>query len=145
MFEAPNKGMWGLLPAPVGVRNWVEYFLFSGEGCGIGSCQEWPESRLVLVLAVREEGGSPSTVVVVVVVVVPSGLNRDNGGVGRPWMPWMPWIPGITVDPRVFSNGLDVAAQAPAPVPAAGSSLGSYTAPNPVLTRLDASGCWAAW
>ena len=67
--------------------------MFSREGFGIGSCQAWSESRLVL----RDEGGNPSTVVVVVAL-----LNRDNGGVGRPC--WVAGLGMIAADRRMFSG-----------------------------------------
>jgi len=78
VFEAPKRGMCGLLPAPVGVRNWVEYFLFSM--VGFCHCHEGSESDLML--AMRDESGDSSTVVAVEPAV---GLSLIvDGGVGKP-------------------------------------------------------------
>ena len=143
--------MCGLFPAPVGVRNWVEYFL-SGSTLVV--------LRLV-VIGTGADSADASTVVVVVVVVVAAVLcvNLDGGGVGRPEVAivsgrdgsggenagvGMPWG---SAQAQVLAPGSAVApASAPAPAVAATETVegGLYTVPKPVLRRLAASGSWAA-
>ena len=130
-----------LFPAPVGVRNWVEYFLSGSILFAL---------RLVVISA-GADPADPLTVVVVVVVVL--CVNLDGGGVGRPegrdgsgvGMPWgSAQAPVLSLAPGSALAPTLAPAPAPAPAPAETVEGGLYTVPKPVLRRLAASGSWAA-